>query len=145
MNALDTLGFIVGFAAIIAAAYFVTYFLGARAFRLKQSREIKIVDRFALSKDKALYLAQVRGRVYFIAMTHQSAALLDKFDSGEFADGTPARMSFREALASSAAQGAGAPRWIARILAGRAAKGAGAEVPPDTRGDAGNSGGEGEQ
>ncbi|MDR1299445.1 MAG: flagellar biosynthetic protein FliO [Oscillospiraceae bacterium] len=145
MNALDMLGFIVGFAAIIAAAYFVTYFLGARTFRLKQTREIKIIDRFALSKDKALYLAQVKGNVYFIAMTHQSAALLDKFDGGEFADSAPKRMSFKDAFAFSAARGEGTPRWIKKIISGGAAPEAKEEELPDTRGETGRSGGEGEQ
>jgi flagellar biogenesis protein FliO len=145
MNAADVFVFIVGFAAIIAAAYFVTYFFGSRAFRVRQAREIKIIDRFSLSKDKSLYLAQVKGRVYFIAMTHQSAALLDKFEAGEFEDSRPQRMSFKEALAFSAAQGAGTPRWLKKILSRGAAQGAGGEELPDTRGQAGDSGGEGEE
>ncbi|MDR2356611.1 MAG: flagellar biosynthetic protein FliO [Oscillospiraceae bacterium] len=121
MNALDTALFIVGLAAIIAAAYFVTYLVGARSFRVKSAREIKLLDRFALSKDKAFYLARVKGKVYFIAMTNQSAELLDTFDGSEFDAEEPTRMTFKEALASSAA--GAAPRWLAGALSKAAGAG----------------------
>ncbi|MDR1588971.1 MAG: flagellar biosynthetic protein FliO [Oscillospiraceae bacterium] len=121
MNALDTALFIVGMAAIIAAAYFVTYFLGSRPFRVKSARDIKILDRFSLSKDKAFYLARVKGKVYFIVVTNQSAALLDTFDGSEFESGESPRMSFRDAMAASAASGA-APGWLAGVFSGRAGR-----------------------
>jgi flagellar biogenesis protein FliO len=151
MNALDAILFIVGFAAIIAAAYFATGFLGSRAMRTRQAREIKILDRFALSKDKSLYLAQVRDKVYFIALTHQSAALFDTFEAEAFADSAPKRMTFREALAASATAG-GAPGWLRKAVSAglsasavkRGAKDGGAEAnaETDTSMDADNSDGE---
>jgi flagellar biogenesis protein FliO len=124
-TALDTVLFIVGLAAIIAAAYFVTYFVGSRSLRVKSAREIKLLDRFALSKDKAFYLVSVKGKVYFIAMANQSAALLDTFDGSEFETEGPTRMTFKDALSASAA--AAAPRWLAGVFSkgGGAVRGGG--------------------
>jgi flagellar biogenesis protein FliO len=130
-TALDTVLFIVGLAAIIAAAYFVTYFVGSRSLRVKSAREIKLLDRFALSKDKAFYLVSVKGKVYFIAMANQSAALIDTFDGSEFETEESARMTFKEALAASAA--AAAPRWLAGVFSKGAGTGRGADAADDTK------------
>lgn len=117
---------IVGIVAVIAGAYYVTYFFGSRAARVQSAREIKILDRFSLSKDKAFYLVRVKGKVYFIAMAHQSAALIDTFDGSEFESETPKRMSFKEALAFSSSSVRGAPGWLAGIISrGVAGKGGG--------------------
>jgi flagellar biogenesis protein FliO len=134
----DNIWAIIVIVAVIAGAYYVTYFLGSRAARVQSAREIKILDRFSLSKDKAFYLVQVKGKVYFIAMAHQSAALIDTFDGSEFESETPKRMSFKEALAFSSSSIRGAPGWLAGIISrGAAGKGGGDK---DAGGETGGDG-----
>ncbi|MDR1064953.1 MAG: flagellar biosynthetic protein FliO [Oscillospiraceae bacterium] len=121
---LDAALFAVGFAVIIIAAYYVTYFISSRGLKTRSARDIRLRDRFALSKDKTLALVEVRGHVYFVALTNGGAALLDTYDLAEFEASAPAssaarRMSFADALAASARNAGGVPGFIASKLSKR--------------------------
>jgi flagellar biogenesis protein FliO len=124
---------------VIIAAYYVTYFIGSRGMKSRSSREIKLRDRFAVSKDKTFALVEVRGRVYLVALTNGGAALLDSYDLAEFeASAAPAsnRMSFRDALAAAARNSGVLPNFIASRFSTRNKTDEG--DAPDARDDKGD-------
>ena len=82
--------FIVVTIVVVFGAYYVTYFIGAKASgqnrsRLK-NRNINMLDRFAISKDKSFCLVEIAGKIYVIGVTNQSMTLLDTLDAAEFAE-----------------------------------------------------------
>lgn len=77
--------YIIGAIAIIIAAYYTTYYLGKRSIKTAAGRNIRIHDRFALSKDKSFCLVEVKGKVYLVAVTSRSVTLLDTLSAEEFA------------------------------------------------------------
>jgi flagellar biogenesis protein FliO len=108
--------YIIGTAAIIAIAYFVTVLLGTHSARRAAARNIRLRDRFALSKDKYFCLVEVKDKVYFVAMTNQSATLLDTLESGAFEDEqtySPFKNVFTQA------GNGGIPQWLAAKLSAR--------------------------
>jgi flagellar biogenesis protein FliO len=126
---------------VIIAAYYVTYFIGSRGIGMKSrsSREIKLRDRFSVSKDKTFALVEVRGRVYLVALTNGGAVLLDTYDLAEFEESaTPSanRMSFRDALAAAARDSGVLPGFIASRFAARNKPDEG--DAPDARDDKGD-------
>ncbi|MDR0904980.1 MAG: flagellar biosynthetic protein FliO [Oscillospiraceae bacterium] len=94
---------VIGVAVIIFAAYFVTWLIGTRHMKMGATRDIRVRDRFAITKDKSFVLVQSHGRVYFVALTNNGATLLDTYDAEEFTEADNARttMSFKDAFAAS--------------------------------------------
>jgi len=87
--------FIIGTIVIVFGAYYLTYFLGRKASgksrgRLR-NRNINMVDRFAISKDKSFCLVEIAGKVYVVGVTNQSMTLLDTLDAAAFAETAPER------------------------------------------------------
>ena len=80
----------VGMIAIIVAAYYVTYYIGKKASGQSHSRlrnkNINIVDRFSISKDKSFCLVEINGKVYLIGITNQSMTLIDTLDAAAFSE-----------------------------------------------------------
>jgi len=79
-----------GIVIIIFAAYYATWFVSTRASgqgggRLR-NKNINMVDRFAISKDKSFCLIEIAGKVYVIGVTNQSMTLLDTLDAAAFAE-----------------------------------------------------------
>ena len=82
--------FIIGTIAIIFGAYYVTYFIGTKATgqsrgRLR-NRNIHLIDRFSVSRDKSFCLVEISGKVYVIGITNHAMTLLDILDAAEFTD-----------------------------------------------------------
>ncbi|MDR0446850.1 MAG: flagellar biosynthetic protein FliO [Oscillospiraceae bacterium] len=146
---LDAVLFAIGVAAIIAAAYYVTHFIGSRGLKMRSGRDIKLRDRFALSKDQSFAIIEVRGRVYIVALAAGGAALLDTYELTEYEERAPSddaspKMSFRDALARSARDAGGIPGFIASRLGRR--DGDSDTTADDTTADSGDErrGGDGE-
>jgi len=82
--------FFVGLIAIIFAAYYVTYYIGLKASGQSRGRlrnkNINIVDRFSISKDKSFCLVEISGKVYVIGITNQSMTLIDTLDAAAFSE-----------------------------------------------------------
>jgi len=82
--------YFLGLIAIIFAAYYVTYFIGKRASgqslgRLR-NKNINLIDRFAISKDKSFCLIEISGKVYVVGITNQAMTLLDTLDAAAFSE-----------------------------------------------------------
>jgi len=91
MGAMGTgqvIGFFVGLIAIIFAAYYVTYFIGKKAQGQNlgriRNKNINVIDRFAISRDKSFYLVEIAGKVYVVGITNQNITLLDTLDAAAF-------------------------------------------------------------
>lgn len=89
MQPLQVAFFIIGMIVIIVGAYYVTYYIGVKSsgmgrIRLK-GRNIGLIDRFSISKDKSFCLVEVAGKVYLIGVTNQSMTLIDTLDAATFA------------------------------------------------------------
>lgn len=74
-----------GVVLIIVAAYYTTWYIGAKATGKSRNklrnRYINIIDRFAISKDKSFCLVEIAGKVYIIGMTNQSMTVIDTMDA----------------------------------------------------------------
>jgi len=81
--------FIIGTIVVLFGAYYVTYFIGMKATGQTRAglrnRNIKILDRYAIARDKQFCIIEIAGKVYVIGVTNHSMALLDTFDAATFA------------------------------------------------------------
>ena len=105
--ALSLLGIIV----ILIGAYYATYYIGTKASGKNlgrnrgRNRSINLLERFAISRDKSFCIVEIAGKVYFIGVTNQTMALLDKLDAEEFEE--------------YAAENDDAPAWSTAIPGGQ--------------------------
>jgi len=87
--------FFVGLIAIIFAAYYVTYYIGLKASGQSKGRlrnkNINVIDRFAVSRDKSFYLVEIAGKVYVVGVTNQTMTLLDTLDAAAFPEAAAER------------------------------------------------------
>ena len=87
--------FIIGTIIVVFGAYYVTYYVGLKASGRERSRQrnrnINMLDRFAISKDKSFCLIEIAGKIYVIGVTNQSMTLIDTLDAVEFAEAAAER------------------------------------------------------
>ena len=78
---------IAGMVVIIVGAYYVTYYVGVKSSGLSRgrNRNINVVDRFAISKDKSFCIVEIAGKVYIVGVTNHAMTLFDTLDSEDFA------------------------------------------------------------
>ena len=82
-----------GIVVVIIACYYVTYYIGVKATgrsRLR-NKNINLIDRFAVTRDKSFCLVEIAGKVYIIGVTNQSMTLIDTLDAAVFAESAPER------------------------------------------------------
>ena len=81
--------FIIGTIVILFGAYYVTYYVGMKASGQTRSgmrnRNINMLDRFAIARDKQFCVIEIAGKVYVVGVTNHSMTLLDIIDAEEFA------------------------------------------------------------
>ena len=80
--------FIVGTIVILFGAYFVTYYVGMKASGKTRAglrnRNINMLDRYAIARDKQFCIIEVAGKVYIVGITNHTMLLLDTLDAKEF-------------------------------------------------------------
>jgi len=81
--------FIIGTVVILFGAYYVTYYVGMKASGQTRAglrnRNINMLDRYAIARDKQFCIIEIAGKVYIIGATNHSMTLLDTIDAAEFA------------------------------------------------------------
>ena len=81
--------FIVGTIVILFGAYYVTYYVGMKASGQTRAglrnRNISLLDRYAISRDKSFCIIEIAGKVYIVGVTNNAMTLLDSFDAAAFA------------------------------------------------------------
>jgi len=81
--------FIIGTVVILFGAYFVTYFIGTKATGQSRTglrnRNISLLDRYAIARDKQFCIIEIAGKVYIVGVTNHTMTLLDTFDAAAFA------------------------------------------------------------
>lgn len=96
--------FIIGTIVVLFGAYYVTYFIGMKASGQTRTgfrnRNINVLDRYAIARDKQFCVIEIAGKVYFVGITNHTMTLLDTYDATEFAkfaednrDNTPWNMT----------------------------------------------------
>ena len=87
--------FIVGTIVILFGAYYVTYFVGMKASGQTRAgmrnRNISLLDRYAISRDKQFCIVEIAGKVYVVGVTNHTMTLLDTFDAAVFAELTESK------------------------------------------------------
>ena len=68
---------------IIFAAYYSVYFLAARKSKQIGGRDIRVCERFSLSKDKMICVIESKGKAYLTVITSGGATVLDTYDIPE--------------------------------------------------------------
>ena len=80
---------------VIIGAYYATYYIGVKASGRSKNRirnnNIRIIDRFAISRDKGFYLIEIGEKVYIIGVTNQSMTVLDTLDAAAFSEAAAER------------------------------------------------------
>ena len=78
------IGVLAAVCAVVLAAYFITRFLasGARPGGQKP-HSLKLIDRFAVSKDKMFVLISAGQNAYLVGVTNQAITLIDTVDLPE--------------------------------------------------------------
>ena len=88
MQPLQVVTFIVVTVVVVFGAYYVTYYIGSKAAGQSRgrtkNRNINLLDRFAISKDKSFCMIEIAGKIYVIGVTNQSMTLFDTLDAAEF-------------------------------------------------------------
>ena len=81
--------FIIGTIVILFGAYYVTYYVGMKATGQTRAglrnRNISLLDRYAIARDKQFCIIEIAGKVYVIGVTNHTMTLLDTFDAAAFA------------------------------------------------------------
>jgi len=81
---------IIGIVVILFGCYYVTYYVGMKASGQTRTglknRNIKMLDRYAISRDKQFCIVEVADKVYVIGLTNHTMTLLDTFDAAAFAE-----------------------------------------------------------
>jgi len=110
---------LVGVVLVIIAAYYVTYYIGVKASGQSRGRlrnkNINLIDRFAVSRDKSFCIVEIAGKVYVIGVTNQSMTLIDTLDAAAFKETAAER---RDTEMWPAMAGAGLKGRMTRRLAG---------------------------
>lgn len=84
-NFWTTFFYIVVMLVIIVGAYFATKVISGKAGRLK-SRQIRMVDRMSMGRDKHIVLVEVGGKNLLIGVTNQSINVLGDIDGAALKD-----------------------------------------------------------
>ncbi|MFY9425317.1 MAG: flagellar biosynthetic protein FliO [Caldicoprobacterales bacterium] len=84
-EALNIFLLIVGFAAILFAAYYFTKFIGSKMSYSNTTRLIKVLDRVFLGNDKSICIIQVGKRFFVIGITNHHVELISELDEVELA------------------------------------------------------------
>lgn len=80
----QTLGALAVVLLVIFASYYATRYLAGRVNGgFRETRYLKVLDRFSLSKDKMLVLCAMGGRAYLICVTNHGMELIDQKDLEE--------------------------------------------------------------
>jgi len=84
--------FIIGTIVILFGAYYVTYFIGMKATGQSRTglrnRNISLLDRYAIARDKQFCIIEIADKVYIIGVTNHTMTLLDTIDAAAFAEFT---------------------------------------------------------
>ena len=82
--------FIIGTIVILFGAYYVTYFIGMKASGQTRAglknRNINLIDRYAIARDKQFCIIEIAGKVYIVGVTNHTMTLLDTLDAAAFAE-----------------------------------------------------------
>jgi len=80
--------FIIGTVVVLFGAYYVTYYVGMKASGQTRAgfknRNIKLIDRYAIARDKQFCIIEIAGKVYIVGATNHAMMLLDTIDAEEF-------------------------------------------------------------
>jgi len=81
MGGTQLVGSIIGVLAILFLAYYVTYYIGIKASGRTKirgiGRNVRVLERFSISKDKSFCLIEINGTVYVIGITNSSMTVID--------------------------------------------------------------------
>lgn len=80
MGAGDALLALLGVLAILVGAYYVTVLIARRGNQMQQGRVVRILDRFAVGKDKMFCLLEMGGYIYLVGMSEGAVSLIDRLD-----------------------------------------------------------------
>ncbi|MCL2627824.1 MAG: flagellar biosynthetic protein FliO [Oscillospiraceae bacterium] len=82
--------FIFGTVIVLFGAYYVTYYVGLKASGQTRAgmrnRNITVLDRYSVARDKSFCVIEIAGKVYIIGMTNHTMTLLDTVDAADFAE-----------------------------------------------------------
>jgi len=82
--------FVIGTIVILFGAYYVTYYVGMKATGQTRvgmrNRNINMIDRYAIARDKQFCIIEIADKVYVIGITNHTMTLLDTIDAAVFAE-----------------------------------------------------------
>ena len=80
---------IIGIVVFLFFVYYVMWFISKRATGQTRvglkNRNITLLDRYAIARDKQFCIIEIAGKVYIVGVTNHTMTLLDTIDAAEFA------------------------------------------------------------
>jgi|LSQX01.2.fsa_nt_gb flagellar protein FliO/FliZ len=77
---LDMLGLVLITVLVLAATWLATKWIGRRSQLSHNSRNVKIIERTPIAKDKYLAIIEVAGKFYLISVTAQNVQMMTEIE-----------------------------------------------------------------
>ena len=82
--------YLVGLVVVLFGAYYATHFIGMKASGQTRAslrnRNIVVLDRYSISRDKCFCVVEIAGKVYIVGVAANAMTLLDTHDAKDFAE-----------------------------------------------------------
>ena len=94
MPPLQVLMSFIGIIVVLFGAYYATYYVGLKASgqsrnkTRSRNRNINLLERFSISKDKSFCIVEIAGNIYVVGVTNQSMTVIDTIDAEKYAQMT---------------------------------------------------------
>jgi len=76
---------VLGLVAVLFGVHYVTRLVAGKASQMQQGRAVRVLDRFAVGKDKMFCLLDMAGVLYLVALSEGAVTVVDRIE-GDRAD-----------------------------------------------------------
>jgi len=80
---MEIVGYIFFFILVIAGAYYCTKWISKRSLGTTKNRNLKVVEKVALDKDKSFVTLKHNDKIYLVGITNQNITVIDTLVSQE--------------------------------------------------------------
>ncbi|NLN03939.1 MAG: flagellar biosynthetic protein FliO [Clostridiaceae bacterium] len=78
--------YIIVFVLVLVGCFFVTKWISVRSYTLVKGRNLKVIERIPVDRDKSIILLARGEKVYLIGVAPNSINVLDTFPKGEITE-----------------------------------------------------------
>lgn len=90
----DELLYIVFFVIVLIGCYFITKWISVKSYTLIKSRNLRVIERIPLDKDKSIILLERGDKVYLLGVTSNGMSILDTLSKDDIVENKVNKESF---------------------------------------------------